>query len=179
VTFPAYSKLQDDMSKLREAYLKVLQVTAFLSFPIAGLIFVLAPGFTKIFLGEKWMPMVPAMMVLVLWGLIRSIGATTGPLFQSIGKPEMATKLQFIQLINNSPFNKYNHHDLIHAFLGDILGEFCWNVRICFIYYIWYFDLRYYCLSTGQIPQLWGAISCKGELVFISEDRCIVKIKKR
>ncbi len=99
VTFPAYSKLQDNIPKLREAYLKVLQITAFLSFPIAGLIFVLAPDFTKIFLGEKWMPMVPAMMVLALWGLIRSIGATKGPIYQAVGKPGIATKLQFVRLI--------------------------------------------------------------------------------
>jgi len=99
VTFPAYSKLQDNIPKLREAYLKVLQVTAFLSFPVAGLIFVLAPDFTRIFLGEKWMPMVPAMMVLVLWGLIRSIGATKGPIYQAVGKPGIATKLQFVRLI--------------------------------------------------------------------------------
>jgi lipopolysaccharide exporter len=99
VTFPAYSKLQDDIPRLREAYLKVLKLTAFLSFPIAGLIFVLAGDFTKIFLGQKWMPMVPAMQLLVLWGLIRSIGATTGPIFASIGKPGIATKLQFLQLV--------------------------------------------------------------------------------
>jgi len=99
VTFPAYSKLQDNIPKLREAYLKVLQVTAFLSFPIAGLIFVLAPDFTKIFLGEKWMPMVPAMQVLVLAGLIRSIMATTGPVFEAVGKPEIATKWQVVRLI--------------------------------------------------------------------------------
>lgn len=99
VTFPAYSKLQDDIHKLKEAYLKVLQVTAFLSFPIAGLIFVLAPDFTMIFLGEKWMPMVPAMMVLALCGLKRSIGATRGPIFQGVGKPGIVTKLQFAQLI--------------------------------------------------------------------------------
>jgi len=73
VTFPAYSKLQNDIPKLREAYLKVLQITAFLSFPIAGLIFALAPDFTRIFLGEKWMPMVPAMQVLVFAGLARSV----------------------------------------------------------------------------------------------------------
>jgi len=53
VTFPAYSKLQNNIPKLREAYLKVLQFTAFLSFPIAGLIFILAPDFTKIFLGAS------------------------------------------------------------------------------------------------------------------------------
>ena len=99
VTFPAYSKLQGDIPKLRDAYLKVLQVTAFLSFPVAGLIFVLAADFTTIFLGGKWMPMVPAMQVLALWGLIRSIGATTGPIFQGVGRPGIATKLQFARLI--------------------------------------------------------------------------------
>ena len=98
VTFPAYSKLQDNIPKLREAYLRTLQLTAFLSFPIAGLIFVLAPDFTKIFLGEKWMPMVPAMQVLVFAGLTRSIVATTGPVFHAVGKPKIETGWQIIRL---------------------------------------------------------------------------------
>jgi O-antigen/teichoic acid export membrane protein len=98
VTFPAYSKLQDNLPALREAYLKVLQFTTFLSFPIAGLIFVFAPDFTMIFLGEKWMPMVPAMMVLVFAGLVRSISATTGPIFQAVGKPKIITKWQPVRL---------------------------------------------------------------------------------
>lgn len=99
VTFPAYSKLQDNIPKLREAYLKTLQLTALLSFPIAGLIFILAPDFTKIFLGEQWMPMVPAMQVLALWGLSRSIAATTGSLFNGIGNPRINTWLQLAKLI--------------------------------------------------------------------------------
>jgi len=98
VTFPAYSKLQENIPKLREAYLKVLQVTAFLSFPIAGLIFVLAPDFTEIFLGEKWMPMVPAMQVLAIWGILRAVG-TVGPVAQAVGKPRIATNIQLVQLI--------------------------------------------------------------------------------
>ena len=54
----------------------MLQLTAFLSFSIAGLIFVLAPDFTKIFLEEKWMPMVPV------------INALFGSFLQGIGKPK-------------------------------------------------------------------------------------------
>ncbi len=45
------------------------------------------------------MPMVPAMQVLALWGLLRSIYATRGPIFIAVGKPEISTKLQFAQLI--------------------------------------------------------------------------------
>lgn len=99
VTFPAYSKLQDDLPKLREAYLRVLQLTAFLSFPAAGLIFVLSPDFTRIFLGEKWMPMVPAMQVLCIFGMTRSFGATTGPLFHGVGNPKILTNLAMFQLL--------------------------------------------------------------------------------
>jgi len=99
VTFPAYSKLQDDIPKLREAYLRVLQVTTFLSFPVAGLIFLLAPDFTKIFLGKKWMPMVPAMQILVIFGATRSLGATMGSILYAVGKPKIQTKLSSIQLI--------------------------------------------------------------------------------
>jgi len=98
VTFPAYSKLQDNVPKLREAYLKTLQLTAFVSIPLAGGIFILCPEFTRIFLGDKWMPMVPAMQVLSLYGMLRAIGATTGVVFMAIGRPEIRTKIQSAQL---------------------------------------------------------------------------------
>ncbi len=99
VTFPAYSKLQDDLPKLREAYLKVLQLTAFISMPLAGGIFVLAPEFVTIFLGDKWMPMIPAMQALVLSGLVRSIQASTGPIFLAVNRPYIIPKWQAIRLI--------------------------------------------------------------------------------
>jgi len=99
VTFPAYSKLQDDLPKLREAYLKVLQLTAFLSFPIAGLIFVLASDFTRIFLGEKWMPIVPAMQILCIFGIARSLAGTYGSLFLGTRNQKLTTITSFIKLI--------------------------------------------------------------------------------
>lgn len=98
VTFPVYSMLQDNINKLSNAYLKVLQLTTFISMPLAGLIFILAPEFTILFLGEKWMPMVPAMQVLVLAGLVRSVVATTGPIFYAVGKPKVETRWQVVRL---------------------------------------------------------------------------------
>ncbi|NQT81166.1 MAG: lipopolysaccharide biosynthesis protein [Candidatus Aminicenantes bacterium] len=99
VTFPAFSKLQDDLPKLREAYLKVLQLTTFIAIPLAAGILILAPEFTKIFLGDKWMPMVPAIQILVLAGLVRSIAATSGPVFYAKGRAKIDTILQIIRLI--------------------------------------------------------------------------------
>lgn len=99
VTFPVYSRLQDDLTKLREAYLKVLQVTAYISIPLAGGILILSYEFTQIFLGEKWLPMVPAIQILALAGLIGSISATTRPIFHGIGKPKVDTTWQIIRLL--------------------------------------------------------------------------------
>ncbi len=98
VSFPLYSKLQNNLSRLKDAYLKVLQLVTFISFPMAGLIFILAPEFTRLFLGEEWMPAVPAIKVLVLAGLIRSIIATTLPLFRAIGRPKIETRWQMVRL---------------------------------------------------------------------------------
>jgi O-antigen/teichoic acid export membrane protein len=99
VTLPAYSKLQSDIPRLKEAYFRVLQVALSLSFPIGALIFLLGPHFTIIFLGEKWMPMVPAMQALCIFGVTRSVNATFGSLFTGIGKPEIITKQAGIQLV--------------------------------------------------------------------------------
>ena len=99
VTFPAYSKLHNDAVRVSEAYHKVLQLTAFFSFPLAGLIFVTAPEFTRLFLGEKWLSMVPAMQVLCIFGVSRSINANFGVFFLGIGKPDVSTKASFGQLI--------------------------------------------------------------------------------
>ena len=98
VAFPAYSKLQGNLQGLRQAYLKVLQFSAFLSIPLAGGIFILAPEFTQIVLTVKWMPMVPALQVLTLFGVLRSISATAGNVFPGVGKPQIATKWNSIRL---------------------------------------------------------------------------------
>lgn len=99
VTFPAFSKLQDDLGRLRDAYLQALQITAFVSMPLAGGIFVFAADITELFLGAKWMPMVPAMQVLAVWGFIRSIGATSSPPFLALGRPDLSTKVMFGKFI--------------------------------------------------------------------------------
>ena len=98
VSFPLYSKLQDNLSKLKDAYLKVLQLVTFISFPMAGLIFILAPEFTRLFLGEEWIPIVPVIKVLALAGLIRSLITTTIPLFRAIGRPKIETRWQMVRL---------------------------------------------------------------------------------
>ena len=50
-------------------------------------------------MGRKWSPMIPAIQILTLWGMIRSIGATAGPVYQAIGRPELITRILLAKLI--------------------------------------------------------------------------------
>lgn len=99
VTFPAYSRIQDDVVKLRRGYFKTLQLTTILSFPMAFGIVVVAPIFVSVFLGAQWIPMVVVLQLLAVWGLVRSIGATLYPVFQAVGRPDYSTKLQALKLV--------------------------------------------------------------------------------
>jgi O-antigen/teichoic acid export membrane protein len=99
VTFPAYSRMQDDKPRLRDAYIRVLKAISFLSFPLAGGLVVFAADFTRLFLKESWLPIVPIIQILAVNGLIMSIGSTTGSAFQAIGKPRIPAKIQLVKLI--------------------------------------------------------------------------------
>lgn len=99
VMFPAYSKLQNDLPRLRETYLKVLKMIAIISIPAAAGMAILAPEIVGVLYGEKWMPMVPALQVLCIFGAIKSIASTTGPVFNAVGKPKIVFYLVSFKLI--------------------------------------------------------------------------------
>jgi len=99
VTFPAYSRLQDDIPKLKHAYLRVLKITSLISFPVAAVMFIFAHDFTFYLLGEKWLPMVPVLQLLAIGGAIRLNGEINGVLFRGMGIPKYQTVLSLLKLI--------------------------------------------------------------------------------
>ena len=97
VAFPAYAKMQDQQTRLQKAYFRIMRLTMAISLPITVGIVLLAPEFTRIFLGEKWMPMVTAMQLLAVAGLIKSIVSTSSPLFTGSGYPNYEFYMQLIR----------------------------------------------------------------------------------
>jgi lipopolysaccharide exporter len=99
VTLPTYSKLQQDLPRLRNALYFIYLITAYASMFIAGIIIAVSYDFTAVILGKKWMPIVPALCILAGWGVIRSLVGTLSPIFMAVGKPKLLTYYQLIQVI--------------------------------------------------------------------------------
>ena len=97
--FPAYSKIQYDMSRLREAYLKTAKILFFIMAPVAGGIIAVAAEFTVLFLGRQWLPSVPIMLVLSLSGFVSILGVLSAPVLKATGKPKIETKYNVVRLV--------------------------------------------------------------------------------
>lgn len=99
VTFPAYSKLQDDTEQLRSALLQTTRLTAFVTFPIAFGLALVAPSFVPAVLGTEWNPMIPAMQILAIYGLLHSLTRNFGSLWKAVDRPDLMAKLGVVRIV--------------------------------------------------------------------------------
>ncbi|MBD3349286.1 MAG: oligosaccharide flippase family protein [Candidatus Eisenbacteria bacterium] len=102
VAFPAYSKLQHEPERLARAFRRTLRLNMFLAAPLSAGIIVLGPVFVRVFLGtpesNQWLPMIVPLQLLTAYGFLRAVGATAGPVFHGVGRPEILTRLTMLHL---------------------------------------------------------------------------------
>jgi O-antigen/teichoic acid export membrane protein len=98
VTFPAFSKVQEDLGRLRNAFCETFELITAVSFLLGGLILTLADLAVPFLFGEKWIPIVPLVQMLSVYGIMRSMGSPFGPVFQAIGRPDLMAKIQLFNL---------------------------------------------------------------------------------
>jgi PST family polysaccharide transporter/lipopolysaccharide exporter len=99
VMFPTFSRLQDDPAALRDAFLRSLQLSMAVTAPMAFGLIVVAPTFVRGVLGEQWIPMIPVLQLLAVFGLFRSITTPMGALWRAIGRPDYGTKTSFVRVV--------------------------------------------------------------------------------
>jgi O-antigen/teichoic acid export membrane protein len=98
VVFPEISRKKDDKAEIRRIYLQVLNKLSFFTFPICIGLFIIAPEFIVIVYGEVWRDAIPVLQILLLAGMITSIGTIGGSVFNGVGKPHIEMRLNFISI---------------------------------------------------------------------------------
>ncbi|WP_277640143.1 MOP flippase family protein [Wolinella succinogenes] len=89
VTFPAMSKIQDDIPKLKEVYLKTINCLSSINFPVYAFIFVFAHEIVMIMFGAKWLEAVLIIQILSIWAAWRSTGNPIGSLLMARGRADL------------------------------------------------------------------------------------------
>ena len=88
VAFPAFSKVQDDIRRLRAGFLRGVRTVAVVCFPVTIGIVVTAPVLVPVVFGPKWIPSVVTLQILALNGPRTAMIALNANLWQAINKPK-------------------------------------------------------------------------------------------
>lgn len=102
VAFPAFSTIQNDDGKIRNGYLKMIRYISLVTFPIMGILFVVAPEFIDIIYGPKWAPAVLVLQILCVVGAARSIATTLGSVLYAKGRSDIGFKMNIFAVICNA-----------------------------------------------------------------------------
>ncbi len=100
VFFPAYARLQQETALVNDAFRRTFEGGLLMLLPLAGLMIALAPGFTVVFLGEKWAPMIPALQALCFFGLFRGLSSFFYPLHLGVNRPDIQAKIKAFDLVS-------------------------------------------------------------------------------
>ncbi len=87
--FPSLTRIQNDLSALRDAYLESFSYTVVLMVPAALGISILAPEIVRILLPPPYDPAWPPMLILGFYGLGRGLVDFSSSLFAAVGKPRI------------------------------------------------------------------------------------------
>lgn len=99
VSFPVLSQLQTDQKRLRSGYVKFINLSAFLVFPLMMGLLALARPFTMVILTDKWENMIILLQILCLSMMWYPVHAINLNLLQVIGRSDLFLKLEIIKKI--------------------------------------------------------------------------------
>jgi len=86
VAFPILSSLQDDVSKLRASYEKLLVSASFLALPISCLLFILSDEIILSILGDSWTNVIVTFQIMVIGLLFRLSYRISDSMLKALGK---------------------------------------------------------------------------------------------
>jgi PST family polysaccharide transporter len=88
VMFPAMSSIKDDRERLRRAFLRMLSLLTFITFPMMTGLFVVAQPFVLTLFGSKWAEVVPLIQILCFVGMLQVLANPVGLIYTSQGRTD-------------------------------------------------------------------------------------------
>ena len=99
VTFPLFSKIQNDDKRLRRAYGKILKIVVFVVTPVLIVLAVLGEPIFRFLFTEKWLPAVPYFQILCVTGILYPLHSYNLDLLNVKGRSDLFLKLEIFKKV--------------------------------------------------------------------------------
>lgn len=103
VLVPAYSRMQEDMTRLRTSFADTFALIILLGVPITAGIALLADPLVSVVLGERWLPVAPLMKILAVYAMATVFLANQGPVLMALGHTRLLSNLYGFGLLLKLP----------------------------------------------------------------------------
>jgi len=97
VTFPAFSKIQDNNEKLKQGFRKLIKLLVFINFPLMLGLAAIAKPLLVLVLGVKWLPSVPYFQLLCIAGMIYTLHASNLNILKVKGRSDLFLYLEIVK----------------------------------------------------------------------------------
>jgi O-antigen/teichoic acid export membrane protein len=94
-----YSELKGQRRRLSQAFFRTNALLVRTGFFLAGVLALVAPEFIRLLLGEKWLPMLDAFRLMLVYTMLDPIKITVASVITASGTPEKVVRARFIQLV--------------------------------------------------------------------------------
>lgn len=103
VTFPVFSKVQNDTAKLRTGYMFVIKFLGFVNIPLLLGLIAVANQFALVFLGPHWEKAIFIIQILAIVAILRSISNPSGGLLVAKGQVARSFAFTSVRLLIQVP----------------------------------------------------------------------------
>lgn len=93
-----YAEVAEQRKRLSQAFFRTNALLVRSGFYLAGVLVLVAPEFIRILLGTKWLPMLSAFRLMLVFTMFDPIKGTVASLFLAVGKPEEVVRARGVQL---------------------------------------------------------------------------------
>lgn len=159
VMYPVYTKIQDDVLKMKKLYLQILTLNNMLVYPLIFFLFLFADYIIPFLFGAKWNNSIFLIKILSVSVLVQMLNNSTQPLFWAYGKAKLKLQLDAIR-----SFGFFLPLILLGVYWNGVLG-----VAIAFTIATFFSMLltNYYLYKLFNISFLETIVQLKASLLMI------------
>ena len=129
VMFPAFSKVQSDIPKLKKSFLAIITLVAALSFPLCFTMSVAAQEIILVVFGEKFREAIPVLKILSLGVGFRLLSSYAGTVCDATAKlkGKFIVQLLYLLLLTSFAFS-FKNYGLVAFALIIVIGDVVRNI---------------------------------------------------
>jgi O-antigen/teichoic acid export membrane protein len=94
-----YAELKEDKVRLSKAFFRTNAFLVRTGFLLAGIFALTAPEFILLALGPRWLPMLEAFRLMLIFTMFDPMKRTIADLFIAVGRPEKIVRARIVQLV--------------------------------------------------------------------------------